>query len=122
MYQGIMTPGYIRQRVENADGILCIGTLMTDANLGGFSAKLNEDKLVQAINSEVKVQNRIYEDVFLKEFLGRLISEVSSGNPEDYDINNAGFSYYDRGTREYEPVPKKKRTQFLLILAGKDKV
>lgn len=108
LYQGKLTPDYIRERVEKADTILCIGALMTDANLGGFTAKLKEDILILANQSSVRIQDKIYENVSLKDYLDKLVSNISKGNVKDYDIKPPGFSYYDPGTKKFSPVKGKK--------------
>ena len=48
------------------------------------------------------------DNVSLKEYLDKLISNISRGNVKDYDIKPPGFSYYDPGTRKFSPVKGKK--------------
>jgi indolepyruvate decarboxylase len=108
LYQGKFTPDYIRERVEKADTILCIGALMTDANLGGFTANFKEDILILANQSSVKIRDKIYENVSLKDYIDKLVSTISKGNVKDYDIKSPGFSYYDPGTRKFSPVKGEK--------------
>jgi indolepyruvate decarboxylase len=103
LYQGKFTPDYIR-----ADTILCIGALMTDANLGGFTANFKEDLLILANRYSVKIRDKIYENVSLKDYIAKLVSNISKGNAKDYDIKPPGFSYYDPGTRKFSPVNGKK--------------
>ena len=110
MYQGASTPDYIRDRVENSSTIISIGTIRDDANLGGFTAVLDEEKLIQANMTEVKIQSSVYNRVMLPEFLVNLTDGLSKGNPDDFDIKPPKYSYYDPRANDYTPQAGKTLT------------
>lgn len=103
LYQGGNTPDYIRDRVENSSTIVSIGTMMNDANLGGFTALLDKEKLIQANISEVKIQGTVYSRVMLPDFLRKLTDGLSRGNPENFGIKPPKLSYYDPSANDYMP-------------------
>jgi TPP-dependent 2-oxoacid decarboxylase len=103
MYQGASTPDYVRNRVERASTILSIGTIRDDANLGGFTAVLDEEKLIQANISDLEIQGSVFKRVMLSEFLVKLTAGLSLGDPDDLDIKPLEFSYYDPRANEYIP-------------------
>ena len=80
-YLGASSGEYVRQRVENADAILCLGAIMSDVNLGAYTAQLEPNKLINANSEKVKIKHHFYQPIYLGDFLDSLINQLS---PKDY--------------------------------------
>ncbi|MDJ0531925.1 MAG: thiamine pyrophosphate-binding protein [Xenococcaceae cyanobacterium MO_207.B15] len=88
-YAGTLSQEYVRQRVENADCILCLGAFMSDINLGGFTAQLPEAKLINANSDKVKIKHHFYHPVSLPAFMQGLTSKLKPKKPELLEITPA---------------------------------
>jgi TPP-dependent 2-oxoacid decarboxylase len=84
-YAGALSRDYVRQRVESADCILCLGALMSDMNLGGFTAHLDETKLINANSDKVKIKYHYYSPVHLGDFVDGLTAKLQ---PKPYESLN----------------------------------
>jgi indolepyruvate decarboxylase len=88
-YAGALSRDYVRQRVEEADCILCLGALMSDMNLGGFTAHLDETKLINANSDKVKIKYHHYSPVCLGDFVDGLTAKLQHKPYESLDIKPA---------------------------------
>ncbi|MGL6343005.1 MAG: alpha-keto acid decarboxylase family protein [Waterburya sp.] len=88
-YAGTLSQEYVRQRVENADCILCLGAFMSDINLGGFTAQLPETKLINANSDKVKIKHHFYHPVSLPAFMTGLSNKLQFKQSELLDIQPA---------------------------------
>lgn len=88
-YAGTLSSEYVRQRVENADCILCLGAFMSDINLGGFTANLPDAKLINANSDKVKIKHHFYHPVSLPAFMAGLTSKLEPKQPKLLDIKPA---------------------------------
>ena len=88
-YAGTLSPEYVRQRVETADCILCLGAFMSDINLGGFTAQLPETRLINANSDKVKIKHHFYHPVSLPAFMAGLTSKLQPKKPELLNIKPA---------------------------------
>ena len=88
-YAGTLSPEYVRQRVETADFILCLGAFMSDINLGGYTAQLPETKLINANSDKVKIKHHFYHPVSLPAFMAGLTNKLNPKKPELLDIKPA---------------------------------
>lgn len=95
-YAGTLSPDYVRQRVENADCILCLGAFMSDINLGGFTAQLPEIKLINANSDKVKIKHHFYHPVSLPAFMTELANKLQPKKPELLDIKPAKDSLSEK--------------------------
>jgi TPP-dependent 2-oxoacid decarboxylase len=84
-YAGALSRDYVRERVESADCILCLGALMSDMNLGGFTAHLDETKLINANSDKVKIKYHYYSPVHLGDFVDGLTAKLQ---PKPYELLN----------------------------------
>ncbi len=66
-----------RTTVEGSDLLLCLGAWMTDLDLGGYTARLDPNRMILANSERVKVRHHIYEHIPLKNFLDGLLSRLS---------------------------------------------
>ncbi|PSB08590.1 preprotein translocase subunit Tim44 [Pleurocapsa sp. CCALA 161] len=88
-YAGTLSQEYVRQRVETADCILCLGAFMSDINLGGFTAQLPETKLINANSDKVKIKHHFYHPVSLPAFMTGLTDKLQFKQSELLDIQPA---------------------------------
>lgn len=88
-YVGALSREYVNQRVENADCVLCLGAIMSDMNLGGMTANLNPNNLINANSEKVKIKHHFYQPVFLGDFIDGLINKLSHKAAINLDIKPA---------------------------------
>jgi indolepyruvate decarboxylase len=91
-YVGASSKEYVRQRVENADAILCLGAIMSDVNLGAYTAQLEPNKLINANSEKVKIKHHFYQPIYLGDFLDSLINQLSHRDYGSLDIKTASDS------------------------------
>jgi len=70
---GPLSPAAIRRRVDRADLVLNLGTLLTDMNLGSRPPLINRQRSVWAVDNRVNVSFHTYSDVMLRDFVKALI-------------------------------------------------
>ncbi len=97
-YVGAISREVVRERVENADAILCLGAIMSDMNLGGYTAKIDINRVINANSEKVKIKNHFYQPIYLEHFLDGLIEKLSYKQIEI----KAAYSLLLQ-TVEYEP-------------------
>jgi len=70
-----------REYVESADGVLMLGTFITDMSMGIYTAKVDQKRVLLATTEQVRVRYHRYEDVELPEFLEGLagLAKLKSG-------------------------------------------
>jgi indolepyruvate decarboxylase len=105
-YAGTLSQEYVRQRVETADCILCLGAFMSDINLGGYTAQLPEVKLINANSDKVKIKHHFYHPVSLSDFMAGLTSKLQPKKPESLEIKPAKESL----SADFVPQPLQKLT------------
>ncbi|MBE9167746.1 alpha-keto acid decarboxylase family protein [Pleurocapsales cyanobacterium LEGE 06147] len=109
-YAGALSQDYVRQRVETADCILCLGAFMSDINLGGFTAQLPEIRLINANSDKVKIKHHFYYPVSLADFMAGLTAKLQPKKPQSLEIKPAKDSF--SGTFEIEPKQKLTNARF----------
>jgi indolepyruvate decarboxylase len=85
-YIGALANETARKTVEEADLLLCLGAWMTDLDLGGYTARLDENRMIIANSERVKVRHHVYEHVPIKDFLEGLagrVPERRAGGPRE---------------------------------------
>jgi TPP-dependent 2-oxoacid decarboxylase len=105
-YVGALSREYVRQRIETADCVLCLGAIMSDMNLGGYTAKLDDRKLINANSEKVKIKHHFYQPVYLGDFLDGLIANLQKKNSGNLDINPASHLL----SKSFLPQPDEKIT------------
>ena len=91
-YMGGLSREYIRERIENADCVLCLGAIMSDMNLGGNTAKLDDFKLINANSEKVKIKHHFYQPVYLGDFIEGLINKLQHKESSTLDIKPSSYS------------------------------
>ncbi len=79
IYQGNWSRPYVKEMVEKSDLILMLGAFIIDSDTGGFTAKLDIEKLIQVNFEQVKIKNQLFENVKIDEFIDKLIQKLPEG-------------------------------------------
>jgi indolepyruvate decarboxylase len=75
-YVGALSRDYVRDRIESADCILCLGAIMSDMNLGVYTARLDDNRLINANSEKVKIKHHFYQPIYLGDFLEGLLAKL----------------------------------------------
>jgi indolepyruvate decarboxylase len=70
---GPISPTPIRERVDKAELVLNLGTLLTDMNLGSRLPKLPKEKSIWAVQNKVDVSYHTYTDVTVRDYVKGLL-------------------------------------------------
>jgi indolepyruvate decarboxylase len=103
LFEGERSRAYVRERVESADCILKLGTLMTDFNTGGFTTNLDDSNTISAHIRSVKIKHHYYENVSLPDFILGLTEKLPHRDPATLDIRCAAEGCVHRRTEAYGP-------------------
>ncbi len=71
-YQGAPTPDKVRDYVESSDVRLCLGTIDSDFNLGGFTADFSHGETFWICNDQFKSRDEVFDGVDLCTVVGAL--------------------------------------------------
>lgn len=82
LYEGGLSREDIRAYVESSDCIILLGVLMTDLDLGIFTARLDQGKSIHATSEKTSIRHHIYPGVYLNGFLlGLLRADLRRREP-----------------------------------------
>jgi TPP-dependent 2-oxoacid decarboxylase len=70
---GAISPRPIVKRVDRADLVLNLGTLLTDMNLGSRPPQIDRDRSIWAVGGRVNVSYHTYTDVHVRDFVRGLL-------------------------------------------------
>jgi indolepyruvate decarboxylase len=77
LYMGVhigpISPPPIVKRVDAADLVLNLGTLLTDMNLGSRPPRITRDRSIWAVGGRVNVSHHTYTDVHVRDFVRGLL-------------------------------------------------
>ena len=79
VYEGALCREQVRRYVEDSDCVVLCGVLMTDVNLGIYTAKLNQAQLISIGSETTSIGYHSYPDVFLADFLEGLSAQDLPG-------------------------------------------
>ncbi|WP_072393251.1 thiamine pyrophosphate-binding protein [Hyphomicrobium sp. CS1GBMeth3] len=79
VYEGGMSRREIRDIVENADVLLCLGAWISDMNFGIYTARLADRHMVLANSGRLKIQYHVYEQVWIGDVLTGLADRMPKG-------------------------------------------
>ncbi|MBZ0185332.1 MAG: hypothetical protein K8F91_03695, partial [Candidatus Obscuribacterales bacterium] len=68
----------VKEYVEDSDCIICLGTVLTEMETAGYTAKLPVDILVQATAHELNIGYHTYQGVSLKSVVEELIEKTTT--------------------------------------------
>jgi len=107
LFEGDRSRDYVKKRVESADCILQLGTLMTDFNTGGFTTNIDDSKTISGNIGCVKIKHHYYDNVHLHDFILGLTEKLSHRDSSTLDIQRAENSCVHRQTEMYHPEAPK---------------
>lgn len=79
VYEGAMGRDDIRKVIEGSDCLLILGALLTDINLGVFTARLNPAITIKANADLTTIKHHNYEEVVLRDFISGLTRTLPKG-------------------------------------------
>ncbi|MEO0942438.1 MAG: thiamine pyrophosphate-binding protein [Cyanobacteria bacterium J06642_12] len=88
-YAGTLSHEDVRKRVETSDCIVCLGAFMSDINLGGFTAQLPEERLINANSDKVKIKYHFYQPVSLPAFIASLTNKLQTKSSASINMKPA---------------------------------
>lgn len=72
IYQGGIGEEDVRQYVESSDCVIMLGVMMTDINLGIYTADLDRARCIHAFSEKLSIGYHVYENVQFADFMGGL--------------------------------------------------
>jgi TPP-dependent 2-oxoacid decarboxylase len=103
VYGGALSDAYVRGRIEDADCILAIGTLMSDFNTGGFSAKLDPGRSIEARGAYAQIRRARYDKVAMRHLLPALAARLRRREAATLDVRPAAGRLDPGFNRPFEP-------------------
>ena len=91
VYEGAMGHDAVREYVESSDCLILLGALMTDIDLGGFTAKIDQNRTIYINSDKFSVRYHNYEEISLKDFIDKLIESNDVKQRVDF-INKPLYS------------------------------
>jgi indolepyruvate decarboxylase len=79
VYEGAIGREKVRRTVESADCILILGAMMTDIDLGLFTANLDASRTINATSESVIIKHHQYNNILLRDFISELTRALTKG-------------------------------------------
>jgi indolepyruvate decarboxylase len=79
VYEGASSRHEVREIVENADVLLCLGAWVSDINLGFYSSGLQSRRMILANSGRLKISRHIYEEVWIGDVIAGLADRMPKG-------------------------------------------
>ena len=98
VYAGGLGDASVRDYVENSDCQILLGVMMTDMNMGIYSAHLDPPKVISVSNEQIAIEHHFYEEVTAHDFLDGLIHS---------DLNKCSYDFVKspQFPERLEPAP-----------------
>lgn len=112
VYNGDVSSPYIQRRIDDSDCIISIGVKLTDLITGGFSQGFSENQVIEIHPFTVKVQNKKYAPVVMKDVLQQLSTYLHHRDVEELDIRpfvSESPSFTEKFTAEPNTLLTQKR-------------
>ena len=81
LYEGAMGRQEVTAFVEESDCVILLGTILTDIDLGIFTAKLDASNSIFASSDSLRISHHHFHDVLLEDFLRALVAARPRGAP-----------------------------------------
>jgi len=79
VYEGASSRAEVREIVENADVLICLGAWVSDMNLGFYSAGLDGRRMILANSGRLKISQHVYEQVWIGDVVAGLADRMPQG-------------------------------------------
>lgn len=107
VYGGVASWENACRIVRKADIILCLGTLMTDIEIGGCAPLLDQGRMIVANSDRVRIGHHIYHHISLRDFMVGLKAKLKKGKT----VKDTNPWHPSRAMKErYAPHPERKIT------------
>jgi TPP-dependent 2-oxoacid decarboxylase len=103
LYEGGMSREQVRRYVEDSDCVIFLGVLLTDLDLGIFTANLDQGRSIFSTSEKTSIRFHTYNAVYLNGFLQGLLQADIQRRP-DQEIPHAPAPVV------FQPVPTAKMT------------
>ena len=101
LYQGAGSLQSVKDFVESADNVIFLGAVPSDFNLGGFTAKLSDQQMIQVLEDQVILADKQFEQVRIADFIEALLEELPDKSEQEEGQPQQGFSH--KPSVVYEP-------------------
>ncbi|MFM7107602.1 MAG: alpha-keto acid decarboxylase family protein [Planctomycetaceae bacterium] len=81
LYEGAMGRREVTEFVEESDCLILLGTILTDIDLGIFTAKLDPTRTIFANSEELRISHHHFHGVLLEDFIRALAAARPQGAP-----------------------------------------
>jgi indolepyruvate decarboxylase len=81
LYEGAMGRQEVTEFVEESDCVILLGTLLTDIDLGIFTAKLDATRSIFATSEDLRISHHHFHDVLLEDFIRGLAAARPKAAP-----------------------------------------
>lgn len=95
IYVGSNTLPEIKQRVESADLLIQIGSLLSDFNTANFSYRTPKSQTIQFHSDRIQIGYAIYQDVGMKRFLPKVCAQLESRRKERLDFTKSRLPKFE---------------------------
>lgn len=95
VYAGALGDEQVRSRVENSDCLILLGVMLTDVNLGIYTAHLDQSRSIHLTSERVAIGHHTYEQVTAIDLTEGLIASALSPCSHDWvkpEQASAGFA------------------------------
>jgi TPP-dependent 2-oxoacid decarboxylase len=106
VYFGGLGPEPVRKSMEDADVLLCLGTLMTDVDLGIDTATHFHGGMIVANSDKVGIKHHVYPQVALGDFINGLQTGLPRGPEGQVALGHVALT----GGADFTPVDSQKIT------------
>jgi indolepyruvate decarboxylase len=81
LYEGAMGRRDVTEFVEESDCVILLGTILTDIDLGIFTAKLDAGNSIFAASDRLRISHHHFDNVLLADFIRALVAAKPRGAP-----------------------------------------
>lgn len=81
LYEGAMGRQEVTAFVEESDCLILLGTILTDIDLGIFTAKLDATKSIFATSKDIRISHHHFHDILLDDFIRGLVAARPRATP-----------------------------------------
>lgn len=78
IYEGAMCRESVRKYVEDSDCLIMLGALLTDIDLGIYTAQLNPSKSIYVTSESLRISHHHFHDVLVTDFVKGLLKQKLS--------------------------------------------
>ena len=75
IYEGAMCPEPVRKYVEDSDCLIMLGALLTDIDLGIYTAQLDPSRSIHVTSESLRISHHHFHDVLVTDFVKGLLKQ-----------------------------------------------